>query len=160
MKPHRGFTLIELLVVIAIIGLLASVVMASLNSARAKARDTRRISDFKQVQNALILYYDKYGAYPNATPDQTSPLWNGNFNSMAQLLVNEGFLGSVPRGPSSPTEYSYYNYGGAIGGLLVTYLETAPDTTTGIPPSCRPWAPATNWCSQSSDKYYCLCNPY
>ena len=59
-----GFTLIELLVVISIIGLLASVVMASLNSARAKGRDARRIADLKQIQNALTLYYDDNGRYP------------------------------------------------------------------------------------------------
>ncbi len=146
--------------VISIIGLLASVVFASLNSARAKARDARIISEFKEVQKALILYYDKYGRYPNETPDYTEPRWHGNFNSMAQQLVNEGFLGAVPRGPSPQSEYQYYNYGGPIGGLLVTSLEAAPDTTTGIPPSCRPWAPGLNWCSKSNSKEYCLCNPY
>ena len=62
-KNKAGFTLIELLVVIAIISLLSSVVMASLNSARSKARDARRISDIKQLQLALGFYYDKYGSY-------------------------------------------------------------------------------------------------
>ena len=48
-----GFTLIELLVVIAIIGVLASIVLASLNTARRKSRGACRITDFKQIQHAL-----------------------------------------------------------------------------------------------------------
>lgn len=51
----RGFTLIELLVVIAIIGLLSSVVLASLNSARAKGRDARRLSDLKQMASQMAV---------------------------------------------------------------------------------------------------------
>jgi len=62
-----GFTLIELLVVIAIIGVLASVVLASLNSARKKSRDARRVADIKQVQLALELYFDSKGGYPDVT---------------------------------------------------------------------------------------------
>ena len=60
----NGFTLIELLVVIAIIGVLASVVLASLNTARTKSRDARRIADIKQIQLALELYFDSGSAYP------------------------------------------------------------------------------------------------
>lgn len=52
----RGLTLIELLVVIVIIGILSSVVLASLNGARKKDRDARRISDLKQVQLAMGMY--------------------------------------------------------------------------------------------------------
>lgn len=59
----KGFTLIELLVVVAIIGILSSVVLASLNSARAKARDARRKSDLTQIRTAMEMYYDKYGTY-------------------------------------------------------------------------------------------------
>lgn len=67
-KPgaKSGFTLIELLVVIAIIGVLASVVLASLNSARRKSRDARRVADIKQVQLALELYFDSNSEYPDA----------------------------------------------------------------------------------------------
>lgn len=60
----RGFTLIELLVVIAIIGILASIVMVSLSSARAKSRDARRQADIKSIQLALALYYNDNGMYP------------------------------------------------------------------------------------------------
>ncbi len=67
-KGQKGFTLIELLVVIAIIGVLASVVLASLNSARQKSRDARRIADVKELQLALELYYDaNSSSYPVGT---------------------------------------------------------------------------------------------
>lgn len=66
---QKGFTLIELLVVIAIIGLLSSVVLASLNLARAKARDVNRIANIKQMQTALELYFDDNGFYPSPNPD-------------------------------------------------------------------------------------------
>ena len=66
-----GFTLVELLVVISIIGVLASVVFASINSARAKARDARRIADLRQIATALEFYYDANGQYP---PDVRSPV--------------------------------------------------------------------------------------
>jgi len=68
----RGFTLIELLVVIAIIGLLASIILASLSGARAKARDARRASDLHDFQEALELYVSDRGHYPItscASPD-------------------------------------------------------------------------------------------
>ena len=53
MKNQKGFTLIELLVVIAIIGLLSTMAVVSLNSARGKARDAKRVSDVKQLSNLV-----------------------------------------------------------------------------------------------------------
>ena len=64
LKPIKAFTLIELLVVIAIIGILASVVVVNVGSARAKARDAKRISDMKAIQTALEMYYNDNGEYP------------------------------------------------------------------------------------------------
>ncbi len=62
-KDHSGFTLIELLVVIAIIGILAGIVLISLNDAREKARDSRRIGVLRQAQVALESYFDDHGEY-------------------------------------------------------------------------------------------------
>lgn len=60
----KGFTLIELLVVISIIGLLSSLAVVSLNSARIKARDALRRADMSQMRTALNLYYMDHNAYP------------------------------------------------------------------------------------------------
>lgn len=60
----RGFTLIELLVVIAIIGILSAIVLASLGSARSRARDAQRASDLRQIRNALEMYFVDTGSYP------------------------------------------------------------------------------------------------
>lgn len=64
---RRAFTLVELLVVIAIIGLLSSVAVVSLNSAKTKSRDAKRQADIKQIITAMQLYYDANGRYPDAS---------------------------------------------------------------------------------------------
>lgn len=86
----KGFTLIELLVVIAIIGILSSVVLASLNSARQKSRDARRISDIKQLQLALELYFDSNANYP-----------------LTLSLLTPTYIPVVPTDPSTSAAYSF-----------------------------------------------------
>ncbi|PIQ91523.1 MAG: hypothetical protein COV70_03240, partial [Parcubacteria group bacterium CG11_big_fil_rev_8_21_14_0_20_39_22] len=99
LKANKGFTLIELLVVIAIIGMLSSVVLASLNSARAKARDARRVADLTQISKALELYYDKYGGYPSsACPAVDYKIKN----SLALEPKMAEFLSDFPEDPISP----------------------------------------------------------
>ena len=63
----RGFTLIELLVVIAIIGILASVVLASLNSARDKGADSAIKSNLNNIRSQAELFFSDYGRYGSAT---------------------------------------------------------------------------------------------
>ncbi|HNW96624.1 MAG TPA: prepilin-type N-terminal cleavage/methylation domain-containing protein [Candidatus Paceibacterota bacterium] len=64
-NSNRGFTLMELLIVVAIIGLLASMILVGLSSFRTRGRDARRISDVKQAQNGLEIYYAKETKYPS-----------------------------------------------------------------------------------------------
>ncbi len=67
----RGFTLIELLVVIAIIGILASVVLASLNSARAKGSDAKVKAELNVIRSQAAIYYDDSGqVYTGFCADQ------------------------------------------------------------------------------------------
>lgn len=113
-----GFTLIELLVVIAIIGILSSVVLASLNSARQKGRDARRISDIKQIQLALELSYDANGVYPAVLSTTT--------------LVTPGYIASLPTDPVGATAYAYTPYAlTASAGTCSSYhLGASLETTS------------------------------
>ena len=65
MPKNKGFSLIELLVVIAIIGILASVVLVSIRSARESAYFARAQSEMKNIATALEFYLDEYGVYPD-----------------------------------------------------------------------------------------------
>ncbi len=62
-KSSKGFTLVELLVVIAIIGILATLATVSLNKARSKARDAKRVSDLKQMSTAMELWNTDKNTY-------------------------------------------------------------------------------------------------
>ena len=106
LKQNKGFTLIELLVVIAIIGILSSVVLASLNSARGKARDSKRKADLDQIAMAMQFYYDDYGYYPREVDGA-----NGKIGEGAGLdAMLTPYISAVAHDPSGPGDSSYYYY--------------------------------------------------
>lgn len=111
-KNIRGFTLIELLVVIAIIGILSSVVLASLNSARLKARDVKRIQDVRQLKIALELYYTENGFYPSVGTDgggyNVSTLSTPLLPYISNIALDPGYGRSYVRGPSNAYGISVY----------------------------------------------------
>ena len=89
-QQNNGFTLIELLVVVTIIGLLSTMILVSLNTARMKARDVRRLADLRQVALALEMYYDdntKTG-YPGAS--------GSNNWSVLDSTLKPNYLPSIP----------------------------------------------------------------
>ena len=103
MNNKKGFTLIELLVVVTIIGLLATMILVSLNAARTKARDIRRIAELRQVALALEMYYDDNPdmAYPGT--DNTE-----SWNAMKSALEAGHYISSVPQDLRYPTYYYFY----------------------------------------------------
>jgi len=120
----KGFTLIELLVVIAIIGLLASIILVSLNSARQKARDTRRISDLRQVALGLELYYDNNNnAYPSVT-GCTQANWQGTMTTALQGT----YMSNVPLDPLNNATYFYAYSSNGTKYVLKARLENTANT--------------------------------
>lgn len=121
---NRGFTLIELLVVIAIIGILSAVVLASLNDARAKARDAKRLSDMRTIHTALAAYYADNGRYPVTT-------WVSSFDTVWET----GGLGTAlePYLPTLPVDPTNTNTGHAYNGGNYTYSYYASGQNGGAP---------------------------
>lgn len=86
---RRGFTLIELLVVIAIIGILSSVVLASLNTARDKGIDAKIQSEIRSVQVNAEIYYDNNGNSYNTTGAAVSSCTAGMFNNASNPNIRQ-----------------------------------------------------------------------
>lgn len=138
MNKQKGFTLIELLVVIAIIGLLSTLAVVALNNARMKARDAKRISDVKQIQTALELYYNDAQQYPPTTnPPVIS--YNGT-NYLANFPtnpapMNDGNCGGVPytyaRQLNGASYSLTYCLGGDTGGVGEGAHTAIPGNLTG-----------------------------
>jgi len=127
----KGFTLIELLVVIAIIGMLSSVVLASLNTARERSRDARRLSDLNQITKALELYYGDNDQYPprqaySGTSGGSITNW---YNSLASDL--SPYLSPLPDDPNGPSDSWRWYYDADSGDNYQTYGMMIPLETSG-----------------------------
>jgi prepilin-type N-terminal cleavage/methylation domain-containing protein len=122
----KGFTLIELLVVVAIIGILASVVLASLNSARAKGADASIKANLANIRAQAELVYD------TAVP-----------NSYSAVCLNTNVIAAVAAAASA-------------GGATVGTVDAAPDATHAVCQDGTAWAVQAplktggTWCVDST----------
>lgn len=154
----RAFSLIELLASIAIIGILSAIVLASLNTARNRAMDARRMQDVDTIIKALAMYHADHG---NFIEEGSGCGYAGNgygwFNantgasytkSIAQCLIDGGYL---PQEIIDPTgartagagdrNHTYMKHTCIQNGQKVTYVyaslatrprfEEAPTATDG-----------------------------
>lgn len=133
MKNKKGFTLIELLVVIAIIGLLSTLAVVSLNSARGKARDAKRISDVRQMATILEIEAGNVDTTPltgcttvddtvsGATTPCTGP---GDVSQFTKFVDPSGAIApclSTAAAPFTACAYSIEKSGGTAGATVGDY---------------------------------------
>lgn len=148
MNKKKGFTLIELLVVVAIIGLLATMVAVSLTSARSRARDSRRVSDIRNIENALELYYSAYLNYPQ------------NLDVLLQTATGTGYLQrkTMPTDPQGNTycyaygidltstlnRVNFYHIGALLENRNSDFLQEDVDYVSSDTPGVVDWVASTN----------------
>ena len=145
----KGFTLIELLVVVAIIGILATVVLASLGQARTRARTASAISELRNLSQTFEIYHLDNNDYPSdVSPDVLPP----------------GMIEYIPGGwpeavyPGAEYDWEYWNPGTVNEAvqLSIRFCETG---TCNFPD--EPWA--SSFTNNQNAAYYCIsgaCRPW
>lgn len=114
LRDNQGFTLIELLIVIVIVGILAVLIVPSLLSGPARARDSQRKSDLRKIKASLESYYNDNNAYP------------ANLNVLTQGTVP--YLTSLPTDPKTHQNYVYITVGNPPNSyILRANLENGND---------------------------------
>jgi prepilin-type N-terminal cleavage/methylation domain-containing protein len=146
---NEGFTLIELLVVIAIIGILSSVVLASLNTARGKGSDAAAKSNLNNIRAQAEIVYDNTGGYATVCTDSNVT------RAVTSAATNEGFTWtstannstSVACTNATGTWAAWVNLAKGVGG---TNYWCVDNTGTSIQKTVAPSAATATTCNGSS----------
>jgi prepilin-type N-terminal cleavage/methylation domain-containing protein len=123
---RKAFTLVELLVVIAIIGLLSTVAIVSLGTARAKSRNAKRVADVKQLVTAFSMGLDANGTYPAGTACVSS-VCLGSLSWLPHDAAVDAFINPFITAPTDPAD------GTRVQGGYV-YIESWADGGAACPP--------------------------
>lgn len=127
---NRGFTLIELLLAIAIIGMIATVVMVAQRNEQSKRRDVKRVSDTRNLQQALSLHIAKFNTYPimtgciSGTDAVSTALAANAFITPGAKLID-------PLTPTNPASCYYYDGNGSSYTLRYTLEANSSAGTAG-----------------------------
>ena len=167
-----GFTLIELLVVMTIIAILIAAVSASFTNAQMKSRDGKRKSDLKSVQQALEIYMQRNGKYPDTSVGKircNTQEWNGTdwddvdtreIEWGAEFFCDSTSSGNpitysqqLPKDPSGITDYNdrqsyFYDSTSPFSYSISASLENSNDPDIPNIP-----------CSPMGTRNYCVINP-
>ena len=158
---QAGFTLVELMVVVAIIGILAAVVYANFNDARAQSRDKARMVALKEAQLSLEFYKAQYGRYPEAGCGATATQWAGPGTGTGSFVECDAymtgmvpeFLPQLPRDPSRETQsgIGFYYRTNASGSAykLMSYEAVEQIETVGYSDEFARCPSATGGCAGS-----------
>lgn len=139
----KGFTLIELLITMLIIGIIASLAVVGLTSVRSKSRDTRRISDIRQIQNALEIYRNDNNVYPSAITSGESMTGENDYVYMSKVPTAPG----INDGDCESDAYTYgstdtsitYSITYCLGGVVQS---AGPGNLVAIPGDIAAAVPA------------------
>ncbi|HEX67514.1 MAG TPA: prepilin-type N-terminal cleavage/methylation domain-containing protein [bacterium] len=107
----KGFTLMELLTVIAILGMLAGILLPTLNKARIRARVAKAKTEMNNLRVALMAYYTDFGGFPSNYDMHVKADHGKSNNALYKLLVHGYFsTDRIPRDPFDPANpYRYYS---------------------------------------------------
>lgn len=132
-RAKAGFTILEILIVLAVFGLLATLAVLSLNSARARVRDAQRLSDVSTLSAALSRYWLEKATYPSSTGlELGKPGTNTEVLSAGGFEKREGAQTPIylDRLPTGPKVNEFYRYKGGPNGYSIRF-ETERKTELG-----------------------------